>query len=134
LTHLGVIEPFVLKTLMACKSRFIKFLIIRDYGQLFVGWYVQDIEKSKQFYQQIDFQLTHSEPDFVVRGWEESSNLFLEQIEEQPIPPFDCCGQYMNGWAWKSSAAPSPIGIIVCVTSLCAPQTASVYVLPPGRI
>jgi len=54
--------------------------------QLVIELYVQNIEKPKQFYQQIGFQLIRSEPDFAVLGWEEST-LFLEQIEGQPIPP-----------------------------------------------
>ncbi|HSJ56917.1 MAG TPA: VOC family protein [Anaerolineae bacterium] len=54
--------------------------------QLVVELYVQDIERSKQFYQELGFDLIRAEPNFAVLGWE-SSRLLLAEIEGQPAPP-----------------------------------------------
>lgn len=54
--------------------------------QLIVELYVQDIIKSREFYQQFGFNLVREESNFAVLQWEES-RLYLERIEGQPAAP-----------------------------------------------
>jgi catechol 2,3-dioxygenase-like lactoylglutathione lyase family enzyme len=54
--------------------------------QLVVELYVRNLATSRAFYEAFGFQVVRAEDDFVELQWEDSL-LFLELVEDAPLPP-----------------------------------------------
>jgi catechol 2,3-dioxygenase-like lactoylglutathione lyase family enzyme len=65
-------------------------LIMKEYvhsgEQLVVELYVRNLRESYEFYRELGFQIVRDAGNFVELQWEDSL-LFLEEVEDAPLPP-----------------------------------------------